>query len=130
LTLTYNTCFIVRHLAATNRIIVQKSYFLHTCSQSIHVWKHRAHKRKWVEKKIEPTIRVNQDTSNKTLKGNLRKAFSTDTTIWTSQHVRSVVVKRISGDKGKSFAYIPSYVEKMKEVDPKSHIFYHTYEFD
>jgi hypothetical protein len=123
-------CFTVRHLAATGRVTVQKSYLLHTCPQSIHVWRHGAHKRKWVEEKVEPTIRVNQDTSNKTLRGNLREVFSADTTIWTAQRARSLVVKKIGGDQGESFAYIPSYVEKVKEVDPKSHIFYHTYEFD
>jgi hypothetical protein len=40
------------------------------------------------------------------------------------------VVKKIGGDQGESFAYIPSYLEKVKEVDSKCHVFYHTYECD
>jgi hypothetical protein len=79
---------------------------------------------------MEPTIRVNQDTSNRTLRGKLREVYLADTTVWTAQRARSQVVKKIGGDQGESFAYILSYLEKVKEVDLKCHVFYYTYECD
>jgi hypothetical protein len=60
---------------------MQKSYLLHTCPQNIHVWRHGAYKTKWVEEKLESTIRINQDTSNRTLRGNLREVYLADTTV-------------------------------------------------